>query len=98
VKATRGPVVVFGIAFLYPLAGVTWQFLHYLVGLRRLGFDPYYVEDSGRWVYDPALGDFTPDPARNIEIQAAWALREEFDLGAAELAALQGTAGHRTPG
>jgi len=66
VQATRGPVVVFGIAFLYPLAGVTWQFLHYLVGLRRLGFDPYYVEDSSRWVYDPALGDFTPDPARNI--------------------------------
>ena len=65
--ATRRPVVVvFGIAFLYPLAGVTWQFLHYLVGLRRLGFDPYYVEDSSRWVYDPALGDFTPDPARNI--------------------------------
>ena len=66
--ATRRPVVVvFGIAFLYPLAGVTWQFLHYLVGLRRLGFDPYYVEDSSRWVYDPALGDFTPDPAHNIE-------------------------------
>jgi hypothetical protein len=67
VTAGRGPVVlVFGIAFLYPLAGVTWQFLHYLVGLRRLGFDPYYVEDSSRWVYDPSLGDFTPDPARNI--------------------------------
>ena len=64
--ARHGPVVVFGIAFLYPLAGVTWQVLHYLVGLRRLGFDPYYVEDSSRWVYDPTLGDFTPDPARNI--------------------------------
>jgi hypothetical protein len=66
VKPARGPVVVFGIAFLYPLAGVTWQFLHYLVALRRLGWDPYYVEDSTRWVYDPALGDITPDPARNI--------------------------------
>jgi hypothetical protein len=67
VTGGRGPVVVvFGIAFLYPLAGVTWQFLHYLVGLRRLGFDPYYVEDSSRWVYDPSRGDFTPDPARNI--------------------------------
>ena len=62
----RGPVIVFGIAFLYPLAGVTWQVLHYLVGLKRLGWDPYYVEDSSRWVYDPALGDFTPDPIRNI--------------------------------
>jgi hypothetical protein len=60
------PIVVFGIAFLYPLAGVTWQVLHYLVGLRRLGFDPYYVEDSSRWVYDPRLGDTTPDPAANI--------------------------------
>jgi hypothetical protein len=66
VTAARGAVVVFGIAFLYPLAGVTWQVLHYLVGLRRLGWDPYYVEDSGRWVYDPARGDFTPDPARNV--------------------------------
>ena len=65
-RASRGPVVVFGIAFLYPLAGVTFQFLHYLVGLRRLGWDPYYVEDSSRWVYDPSLGDFTPDPVRNI--------------------------------
>jgi hypothetical protein len=66
VTPSRGPIVVFGIAFLYPLAGVTWQFLHYLVALRQLGWDPYYVEDSSRWVYDAALGDFTPDPTRNI--------------------------------
>jgi len=65
-RAPRGPVIVFGIAFLYPLAGITWQLLHYLVGLKRLGWDPYYVEDSSRWVYDPALGDFTPDPVRNV--------------------------------
>ena len=65
-RPARRPVVVFGIAFLYPLAGVTWQILHYMVGLRRLGWDPYYVEDSSRWVYDAALGDFTPDPAGNI--------------------------------
>ncbi|HEX2437882.1 MAG TPA: hypothetical protein VHT71_06185 [Methylomirabilota bacterium] len=63
---SRGPIIVFGIAFLYPMAGVTWQVLHYLVGLRRLGWDPYYVEDSSRWVYDPAAGDFTPDPAGNV--------------------------------
>jgi hypothetical protein len=66
VTPSRGAIVVFGIAFLYPLAGVTWQFLHYLIALRRLGWDPYYVEDSSRWVYDAALGDFTPDPTRNI--------------------------------
>jgi hypothetical protein len=63
---TRGKVIVFGILFYYPLAGVTYQFLHYLLALRRLGYDPYYVEDSGRWVYDPELADFSPDATRNI--------------------------------
>ena len=45
--ATRkGKIIVSGILFWYPLAGVTFQFLHYLIGLRQLGFDPYYIEDS----------------------------------------------------
>jgi hypothetical protein len=63
---SRGPIVVFGILFWYPLAGVTHQFLHYLIGLRQLGWDPYYVEDSGRWLYDPVRNDTTPDPRANI--------------------------------
>jgi hypothetical protein len=59
-------VLVFGILFWYPLAGVTYQFLHYLIGLRRLGYDVTYVEDSGRWVYDPRQNDLSPDATRNI--------------------------------
>jgi len=59
-------VIVFGIAFWYPLAGVTWQFLHYLIGLRRLGCDLYYVEDCPRMVYDPALNDFSMDAGNNL--------------------------------
>ena len=62
----KGKIIVFGILFWYPLAGVTYQFLHYLIGLRRLGYDPYYVEDSGRWVYDPQLNDLSPDASGNI--------------------------------
>jgi len=46
--------------FWYPLAGVTYQFLHYLMGLRRLGYDPYYIEDSGRWIYDRVSMIFLP--------------------------------------
>jgi hypothetical protein len=65
-KPARGKIVVFGILFWYPLAGVTYQFLHYMLGLRRLGYDPYYVEDSGRWVYDPALNDLSPDASGNV--------------------------------
>jgi hypothetical protein len=63
---TRGKIIVFGILFWYPLAGVTFQFLHYLLGLRRLGYDPYYIEDSGRWIYDPKLNDLSPDAGGNI--------------------------------
>ena len=66
-KPSKGKIIVFGILFWYPLAGVTYQFLHYLIGLRRLGYDPYYLEDSGRWVYDPRINDLSPDAWANIE-------------------------------
>jgi hypothetical protein len=89
--ASRPPIVVFGILFWYPLAGVTYQFLHYLVALRRLGWDPYYVEDSSRWVYDPDRDDTRPDPLPNIErvapVLAAhgfadrWAFRSHHEAG-----------------
>src|SRR5213083_3034516 len=64
--APRGKIVVSGILFWYPLAGVTYQFLHYLIGLRRLGYDPYYIEDSGRWIYDPLINDLSGDATGNI--------------------------------
>src|SRR5205809_2682471 len=66
-RPTKGKIVVSGILFWYPLAGVTYQFLHYLIGLRRLGYDPYYIEDSGRWIYDPRINDLSPDPTGNLE-------------------------------
>ncbi|HMJ65235.1 MAG TPA: hypothetical protein VK615_07770, partial [Candidatus Binatia bacterium] len=67
---SKGRIVVFGILFWYPLAGVTFQFLHYLLGLRRLGYDVYYVEDSGRWIYDPHLNDLSPDATANVQAVA----------------------------
>jgi hypothetical protein len=63
----KGKIIVSGILFWYPLAGVTYQFLHYLIGLRRLGYEPYYIEDSARLVYNPRINDFTADPIENIE-------------------------------
>ena len=88
---SRGRIIVFGILFWYPLAGVTYQFLHYLLALRRLGYDPYYVEDSGRWVYDPALNDLSPDATSNVAAVATvldqhgfagkWAFRGRYAEG-----------------
>lgn len=88
---SRGRIIVFGILFWYPLAGVTYQFLHYLLALRRLGYDPYYIEDSGRWVYDPALNDLSPDASANVQAVAEvlethgfgdrWAFRGRYPDG-----------------
>lgn len=46
-------VIVLGCMVTLPIPGVLVQVLHYMRGLRALGFDPWYVEDSNRWVYDP---------------------------------------------
>jgi hypothetical protein len=62
----RGTIIVMGIMVWYPLAGVTYQFLHYLLGLRKLGYDVYYLEDIMNWVYSPQINEFTGDPANNI--------------------------------
>jgi hypothetical protein len=46
-------LVIMGILGRTPLAGVSWQVLHYLEGFRRLGYDVYYIEDTGGWAYNP---------------------------------------------
>ena len=40
----RPRIVVLGRLTTMPFAGVVWQYLHYLLGLERLGFEPWYVE------------------------------------------------------
>src|SRR5215813_5200612 len=36
-----------------PLAGVAYQALHYLLGFEQLGYESWYIEDSGANPYDP---------------------------------------------
>ena len=56
-------VVVLGTVARLPFAGVAWQALQYLHGLRALGHDVHYVEDTGDWPYDPIRHEVTDDPA-----------------------------------
>ena len=107
-RTARPKIIVFGILFWYPLAGVTYQFLHFLLGLRKLGYDPYYVEDSARWVYNPNLADSSPDARPNIDtvapilqahgLEDRWAFRGHYEGGqcygrtAAQIADLYATA------
>src|SRR4029453_15390913 len=49
-------IVVSGLIAQYPLGGVTWDYLQYVLGLARLGHDVYYLEDTGQWPYNPHEG------------------------------------------
>ncbi len=41
-------IVLLGMMTRIPVAGVVWQTVHYLIGLRRLGYEVYYVETHAR--------------------------------------------------
>ena len=60
-----GVVVLAGYLVRCPLGGYAWQILHYLAGLRALGFDAYFYEDTAYYgdCFDPLTGNMhvTPD-------------------------------------
>ncbi|HEX2397738.1 MAG TPA: hypothetical protein VHI73_06330, partial [Solirubrobacteraceae bacterium] len=49
-------IVVTGLIARYPLGGLTWHYLQYVVGLAQLGHQVFYLEDSGGWPYNPVDG------------------------------------------
>jgi hypothetical protein len=68
-----------GIIARYPFGGVTWCSLMYLLGLRALGHEVFYIEDTGECVYDPVQNTRSLDPAFGTNyIQQAL---EPFGLG-----------------
>ncbi|MDW8343451.1 MAG: hypothetical protein RMM51_03065 [Verrucomicrobiae bacterium] len=53
----------------YPLGGHVLAELHYIVGLQRLGYDVYVVEEAGSWptpCFDPEREVMTDDPSAGI--------------------------------
>ena len=64
---TRAKIIVWGLLASYPFGGMTWQVLHYLAGLRRLGFDVWYVEDSKNALLDPKTHWKTLDYLDNVK-------------------------------
>ena len=47
----------------YPFGGVAWCSMMYLVGLRALGHEVCYIEDTGECVYDPEQNTLATDPS-----------------------------------
>jgi hypothetical protein len=55
-------IIVTGMVGAFPIGGVAWDYLQYPIGLKRLGHDVVYHEDSGLWPYQPV---------ENTKIQSA---------------------------
>jgi hypothetical protein len=56
-------IVFAGIIARYPFGGVTWCSLMYLLGLRALGHEVLYIEDTGECVYDPEQNTRSLNPS-----------------------------------
>jgi hypothetical protein len=56
-------IVLAGIIARYPFGGVTWCSLMYMLGLRALGHDVLYIEDTGECIYDPEQNTRSEDPS-----------------------------------
>ena len=61
-------IVVLGYLVRGPIGGMAWSDLHYLLGLRDLGHDVWFVEDSDDYpsCYDPTRGDTGTDPSYGL--------------------------------
>ncbi len=64
---SRLRIIVSGLIAQYPLGGVSWDYLQYVVGLTRLGHDVYYLEDTGLWPYNPNEGGVSKGCTFNVE-------------------------------
>lgn len=54
-------IIVSGLVGLYPIGGVSWDYLQYVIGLARLGHDVYYHEDTWSWPYHPVEKTYTSE-------------------------------------
>lgn len=63
-------IAVTGLAATYPYGGVFWDYLQYVLGFHRLGHDVLYIEDTGKWCYDPTTYTFVQDGSNNAAFLA----------------------------
>jgi hypothetical protein len=68
-------IIVTGLIAQYPLGGVTWDYLQYVLGLSKLGHDVYYLEDTGQWPFNPLEGGVARDCTFNVDYLASVMVR-----------------------
>ena len=62
----RGKIVLLHFIAQMPMAGIAWQALQYLVGLEKLGYETWYVENHGANPYDPRANSVMMDCSYNV--------------------------------
>jgi len=87
--SSRLRIIVSGLIAQYPLGGVSWDYLQYVLGLSRMGHDVYYLEDTGFWPYNPKSGGLSEDGCiynveylnsvmKHFSLQDKWMFRHDF--------------------
>jgi len=65
-------IVLAGYLARCPLGGYAWQVLHFLLGLRALGLDSYFYEDTAYYgdCFDPVTGNMHVSPEAGVAFAA----------------------------
>jgi GT2 family glycosyltransferase len=82
-------IVLLGFLSHFPVAGVAWQTVHYLIGLQRLGYEVYYVEAHGCTPSKLMRSESDDGPARaagyienlmrRFDLQGRWAYHAIYE-------------------
>lgn len=66
-------ILVLGYIVRGPLGGLAWHHLQYAMGLRDLGHDVWFLEDSDDYpaCYEPSTCEFSTDPGYGLRFTAA---------------------------
>jgi len=77
----RGRIVLASYLVRCPLGGYAWQVAHYLLGLRMLGYDVWFYEDTGYYApaFNPIVNGFST--TYNYGIAAAASFFDRLGLG-----------------
>lgn len=73
-------IIVTGMVGMYPVGGVAWDYLQYVIGLAKLGHHVYYHEDTWCWPYHPGQNRHTSEGGYSAQF-----LRNFFKSYAPEL-------------
>ena len=62
-----------------PLGGIAWQAMQYVLGLERLGYEVWYIEDGGANPYDPRVNSVVMECDYNVAYVRR--MMERYGLG-----------------